>query len=408
MDAGLLRTLTMVTLGLSLVLLARRPARRLFGAGPAFTLWLLPPLMALLSWLPAPVPALVQAVHVLPAAAALPGSAAAPAPSAGWLPALWLAGAGVLVLRLAIQYARLLLGTCPLQAPLRRTLPPLPGLRRHRLREHAAGPAVLWAPRPLLLLPPDFHRRFDAAQRELVLRHELSHLRRGDPLWRLLAELLFALLWFHPLAWLALSRFRLDQELACDEHVLRAMPEAESRYARTLLHGTGTEALPALIPWLAEPQLKERLTMIQRHRPGSLRRHSGLVLLGALMAGSVLVAQAGTSARTAAASQDLGYNLRTPPLYPADAVKNREQGMVLLDVLVGTDGKPRRIEVEPRQTTASASLVKAATDAAAQWRFNPALRQGRAVEGHVRVPVDFRLDPLSEPAANTPKSSSSS
>ena len=92
---------------------------------------------------------------------------------------------------------------------------------RAALRLHASGPAVLWAPRSLVLLPADFLRRFDRRP----ARTDAGA--RGDPpapaatrCGRLLAELACAVLWFHPLAWLALPRFRLDQELACDERVL--------------------------------------------------------------------------------------------------------------------------------------------------------------------------------------------
>lgn len=45
---------------------------------------------------------------------------------------------------------------------------------------------------------------------------------------------------------------------------------------------------------------------------------------------------------------------------------NRQQGMVVLRVLVAADGTPARIEVEPA-THAAPSLVKAAAEAAAQW-----------------------------------------
>ena len=48
----LLRILLGATLGLALVLVLRRPARRLFGAGPAFTLWLLPIALMLAPLLP--------------------------------------------------------------------------------------------------------------------------------------------------------------------------------------------------------------------------------------------------------------------------------------------------------------------------------------------------------------------
>ncbi|MEP7186690.1 MAG: M56 family metallopeptidase [Rhodanobacter sp.] len=81
-----------------------------------------------------------------------------------------------------------------------------------------------------------------------------------------------ALFWFHPLAWLALPRFRLDQELACDECVLRRLPHDEGKYARTLLSRTGNNATPLLIPWLDQPQLRKRLIMIRRRRASALRR----------------------------------------------------------------------------------------------------------------------------------------
>ena len=164
-----------------------------------------------------------------------------------------------------------------------------------RVRLHPDGPAALWAPRSLLLLPPDFLGRFDPAEQRLILRHEMTHLRRFDPLWSLLAELGCALLWFHPLAWLALPRLRLDQELACDERVLREAPQNETRYARTLMQSAGIAMTPVLIPWLAEPQLKERLQMINRHCPGALRRRIGVMALGLLMAGSAMAAQSAMS-----------------------------------------------------------------------------------------------------------------
>jgi TonB family protein len=265
-----------------------------------------------------------------------------------------------------------------------------------RLRIHPAGPAVLWAPRPLLLLPADFPERFDADERRLVLRHELAHLRRGDPLWSLLAELAAALLWFHPLAWLALPRFRLDQELACDERVLRGSPRDEAPYARTLLRSTGMDSGPALIPWLAGPQLKERLAMIQRHRPPALRRHAGFLALAALMAGGLFAAQAATrQQQDESASQNLAFNQGIVPRYPADALSNKEQGLVMLRIQVHADGSVGRIDYDAkRSTTQSAELIAAATDAVKRWRFEPRKKDGRSVEGYARVPIDFSLEEL--------------
>lgn len=278
-----------VTVGLLVALVCRKPARRLSGAGPAFTWWLLPLLLALLPYLPA-VPstwAMTPTTLVLPMARAFIAQAVPAASAMHWASILWMTGTLLCAMRLAFHYLRLIRQTCPLPTAVAQTLQ-ADQVDIRRLRLHPNGPAVLWAPHSLLLLPPDFLDRFNSAERRLVLRHEQAHLRRGDTWWSLLAELALTLLWFHPLAWLAMPRFRLDQELACDEHVLRNSPQDETAYANTLLHSIGMDITPALIPWLAEPQLKERLTMIQRLRPGTLRRRAGFIALASLMLGGAL------------------------------------------------------------------------------------------------------------------------
>lgn len=399
MDATAIRALVLATLGLAIVLLARRPARRLFGAGPAFTLWGLPALLALLPWLPLP----AHAISILPALRVLPAlTVDAPAragPTGTVLARLvgfaWLAGAACAIGRLAFHYLRLQRATRPVPPELRQGLTAeLPATILHRLRLHPDGPAVLWAPRALLLLPADLLERFDPPERQLVLRHELTHLRRHDPLWSLLAELAGALLWFHPLTWLALPRFRLDQELACDERVLRDAPQDEARYARTLLRSTGIDSRPALLPWLVVPQLKERLVMIRRRRPQTARRGAGFVALAVLMVAATALAQgaATTAQASVPANVDLSYLDRNPPRYPPAAIKNKEQGTIVLDILVHADGSVGNIQYDARRsTTRSAVLIAAATAAAQRWRFNPQMKNGRPVAGYARVPVRFSL-----------------
>ena len=403
MDALLLRGLSLASGALALVLLARRPARRAFGAGPAFGLWLLPMLALALPGLPELHARwfTLPAIHILPDAAVVGTADPQAAIHLPWLRWLWLAGALAMTLRLITHYRRLRRQGRPLPATMaERMRQALEGFDPRRVRLHPAGPALLWAPRSLLLLPADFLERFDAGERRLVLRHELTHLRRGDALWNLVAELAFALLWFHPLAWLARPRFRLDQELACDERVLRDAPHDAAGYAHTLLHSIGLSPMPVLIPWLAEPQLKERLIMIQRHRPGAVRRRAGFVVLAVLLAGGAFVAQAatGNQANQPAAS-DLTYNARISPRYPPSAIKTNEQGTVVLDILVHPDGTPGAITYDAKHSdTASADLIAAATQAARHWRFNPQLKNGKPVAGYARVPVTFNLDPLPEKA----------
>jgi len=398
-----------ITVGLVFALVCRKPARRMFGAGPAFTLWLLPPLLAMLPYLPA-VPstwAVTPTIIVLPATRNFIARAVYPASAIthGVVMLLWITGAVFCLLRLAFHYARLIRQSRPLPKEVVQTLlAEQADIDVRRLRLHIDGPGVLWTLHGLLLLPPDFLERFDSAERRLVLRHELAHLHRGDTWWSLFAELALALLWFHPLAWLAMPRFRLDQELACDERVLRQSPQDETAYAKTLLHSIGAHSTTVLIPWLDEPQLKERLIMIQRLRPGALRRRVGFIGLASLMLGSAIVAQAaGNNRSNQDADANVSYNATTQPQYPAEAVKNHEQGTVLLTVLVGTDGKVQTMKVDPA-TQASPALVKAASDAVSQWHFHPAMKNGKPVAGYTKVPMKFAMTNLPEepPAAMPP------
>jgi len=69
---------------------------------------------------------------------------------------------------------------------------------------------------------------------ESVLIHELAHIKRRDILARVAAQLSCCIHWINPLAWYGLGRIMMEQEIACDNLVLRAGTKA-SDYARSLL-----------------------------------------------------------------------------------------------------------------------------------------------------------------------------
>lgn len=87
--------------------------------------------------------------------------------------------------------------------------------------------------RPMILLP-QASLQWPPQRLQMVLLHELAHVKRRDCLWQLLAHLVTSLHWFNPLAWLAASRLRNHRELACDDAVLNSGVRA-SDYAQTLL-----------------------------------------------------------------------------------------------------------------------------------------------------------------------------
>ena len=103
------------------------------------------------------------------------------------------------------------------------------------LSDTVPGPAVYGIFRPRIVLPTD-HIGEDL---EYVLRHEKTHIRRGDNLWRILALLAVTVHWFNPLAWVFLRAFLTDLELACDEDAVRGYDDSKRReYARALLQNT--------------------------------------------------------------------------------------------------------------------------------------------------------------------------
>lgn len=93
--------------------------------------------------------------------------------------------------------------------------------------------AVWGWPRAHLLLPMDA-LSWDDDRIDAVLRHELAHVRRADWLVHLLASLVRAGLWWHPLAWLAYRRLEAESERACDDAVL-AQGADPSTYAEHLV-----------------------------------------------------------------------------------------------------------------------------------------------------------------------------
>lgn len=73
-------------------------------------------------------------------------------------------------------------------------------------------------------------------QRKMILLHEQYHIYRRDHLFKLLAFLLLAVYWFHPLVWAAWFGMCKDMEMSCDEKVLEMLGEEQKKaYGLTLL-----------------------------------------------------------------------------------------------------------------------------------------------------------------------------
>ena len=94
---------------------------------------------------------------------------------------------------------------------------------------------------PVIVLPSSADG-WTHERREAVLMHEYAHISRGDLAMNALSHLARALYWFHPLAWLAAYRLRVEGERACDDAVLRAgaLPSDYAEHLLSIVRGVGS------------------------------------------------------------------------------------------------------------------------------------------------------------------------
>jgi beta-lactamase regulating signal transducer with metallopeptidase domain len=156
------------------------------------------------------------------------------------------------------------------------------GLRRRvRLLESPDSllPMTWGTWRPVVLLPPEA-KDWTPERVQIVLRHELAHVKRRDCLAQVVGQLACAFCWFNPLAWLAARQMRIERERACDDLVL-ASGAAPSSYAEHLLEiarrfSIDSLASSAAIAIARPPQIAERIVaIVDAHRN---RRHVTLLV----------------------------------------------------------------------------------------------------------------------------------
>lgn len=379
--------------------------------------------LPILWWLAPPLRLPILRPEAAIAAAALPPLADAPPTTFDWVrweAALWLVyalGAAALLLRFAVcrrLVSRLWREAEPardaawqnLLSRLSRQLPPS---RPVELRI-ACGPAMpmTWGTlRPKILLPAEA-RAWPPERRRLVLLHELAHVARRDSLSRSAASLACALYWFHPGAWLAARRLRLEQEYAADDRVLKAGAGARS-YALSLLElarRVEERSLPDHAAAMAGAcQLERRLVSItapaHRERPGP----AFLAMLAAAATAVTLAVATGLPVRPLAALPD-ALGIESVPFAPAPVLApaeggSRSEAPALPDTqsaVPGREGRPRNVRNGGERAVAAMPMLRAGGRAAelerqpivppvpspqaAPPRTEPAGRDGREAPVH--------------------------
>lgn len=247
---ALLRLQIAAAVGVLAVLALRLPVRRLFGPRLAYGLWALVPTAAIAGLFPSLAETTQTGVAAQPMGVGL----------ALKLLLVWMIGAA-------------LFGG--LQLLQERAF-------RRQAERGQAGPAVMGALWPRLVLPADFEARFTARERELILLHERTHIRRGDPVANLVVAGCRTVGWCNPLIHIGAALARIDQELACDATVLTLRGGIRADYARALLKVSHSGvASPLACGWGAHP-LVLRVGFVARSEPSRRREVAGYVVLPAL------------------------------------------------------------------------------------------------------------------------------
>jgi hypothetical protein len=225
--------------------------------------------------------------------------------------AIWLAGTLAVLLFQMIRHARFLVLIRRWQSPVAPEVRAVLSERCAYLRitqpractaPCVQSPTVVGLLRPMLLLP---EIQYDPQQLNLMLTHELIHLKHGHLWGKALCCLVSAVHWFNPLMPFLMKEMGLLCEMACDETVLTLQePEHRSTYVDAILSAallTKKVRTPLCSPFdggvKQMNRIKQRISLMTPFRPR--RAGAGLIvctLVLALLTGSVLAGEIPASA----------------------------------------------------------------------------------------------------------------
>ncbi|MCL4693489.1 MAG: HEAT repeat domain-containing protein, partial [Candidatus Hydrogenedentes bacterium] len=129
--------------------------------------------------------------------------------------------------------------------------------------QRVAVPTVVGVIRPMILLPASLATGMPPLQVELLLLHELTHIRRYDHVLNILQRIIEAALFFHPAVWYVSHRVRVEREHCCDDLVI-ALGGERHAYAESLISAaalaSGMRLSPAALAATGKPsQLRKRI-----------------------------------------------------------------------------------------------------------------------------------------------------
>ena len=173
------------------------------------------------------------------------------------LSGIWIGGTATILLYTAISY----------QIIRRRVRDALPSGDNIWESHRIPGAFLLGYLKPQIYLPEGLHTQ----DRDFILAHEQTHIKRRDNWWKLLGMICVAFHWYNPLVWLSYWLLCRDIEVACDQGVIQDLSlEERKAYSFALLNsGKRMSHIIAYPVTFGEVNLKQRIKHVLSYRkPG--------------------------------------------------------------------------------------------------------------------------------------------
>jgi len=275
--------------------------------------------------------------------------------------------------------------------------------------EVLSGPVTIGLRRRALLLPAGFLEQVSQGDLTAVLAHEVAHIDRRDFLKNLFYGALSLPISYHPVLWLTTACLAETREMVCDEIAAQFVTGREN-YARSLLRLASMLVVPMPVRTLHAigifdaNSLERRVMNLTQKRPviRGVRRFAlvaacVVVALGACASALALRLDFTASATETDAPKrphvgvnDLKIVSKVQPVYPVKAKqeKNTVNGAVILTATIGKDGAIEHLAVKKSLRD---DYDQSALDAVRQWRYEPYLLNGEAVEVETEVSIFYEI-----------------
>ncbi|MDO4265026.1 MAG: M56 family metallopeptidase [Eubacteriales bacterium] len=194
-----------------------------------------------------------------------------------WMFSIWAAGFTCLIIFKAVQYIQLACFVKNARTEKEETaVCHIPVCSSDKIME----PFVFGILHPLICLP----KGLCEAHKQMILRHECTHVRRRDILKKEFYLLLCCLYWYNPAIWIWKRYACLDLEMACDEAATESMQPAQRKnYAVLLLSRNGTEEKMRAHTALFSGNIRQRIEGLFYIRKKQHRRIVTCVAVGFLL-----------------------------------------------------------------------------------------------------------------------------